>query len=214
MRILVFWAALSETAVQSMSDYRIVKVLGAGSFGSVYHARRNGNNYAIKKVENTCPTARQEIEILKKVEHEHIIKYYGNFWEEGKICIVLEYADQGTFEKKVKGKLLRKEFNVWRTMEHMASALAYLHSLRPKQILHRDLKPDNILGVNTWYKYERRHMICWKLADFGIAQLLNKYAQEAYYGAEFQDVATYMAPEVWRNFEQYSEKSDIWYVKL
>jgi len=194
-----------------MSDYRIVKLLGSGSFGSVYHAQKNGNNYAIKKVDNTCPTARQEIEILKQVEHSYIIKYFGNFWERGKICIVLEYADRGTFDKVVKtGECKFEEFCAWRAIAHISSALSYLHAFRPKQILHRDLKPDNILGVNTWDKSESKYLIAFKLADFGIAKLLNKYAQEAYYGAEYQDVATYMAPEVWQNYEQYSEKSDIW----
>jgi len=193
-----------------MSDYRIVKLLGAGSFGNVYHARKKGTNYAIKKVENTCPTARQEIEVLKKVEHSCIIKYFGNFWEEGKICIVLEYADKGTFEKVIKSGKVRSEVDAWRVMGQISSALSYLHAFRPKQILHRDLKPDNLLGVNTWSKFERKHLIAFKLADFGVAKLLNKYAQEAYYGAELEDVATYMAPEVWQNYEQYSEKSDIW----
>ena len=86
----------------------------------------------------------------------------------------------------------------------------YLHAQRTQQILHRDLKPDNILGVNEWGKEERSHKISWKLADFGIAQLLNRDAQEAYYGAEYEGVPTYMAPEVYEDYETYFEKSDIW----
>ena len=80
--------------------------LGRGSFGSVLHAIKNGNNYAIKKVENTCPTAKSEMEVLKKVNHSYIIKYYGHFWDEQKICIVLEYADRGTMENTVRAGVL------------------------------------------------------------------------------------------------------------
>ena len=80
------------------------------------------------------------------------------------MCIVLEYADRGTFEKKIlENKLSKEEYNVWRTIEHLSSALEYLHALRPKQVLHRDLKPDNILGVNTWSKVEKKHCIAFKL---------------------------------------------------
>ena len=197
-----------------MDDYKIIKELGSGSFGRVYHAQKNGKNYAIKKVENTCPTARQEIEILKQVNHRNIIEYFENFWEEGKICIVLEYADKGTLDKNIERSARSSEANVWRLMNHISSALEYLHAFRPRQILHRDLKPDNVLGVNEYSKKVGRHLINWKIADFGVPKLLKKDAQEAYYGAEDQDVATYMAPEVWQDYEQYTEKSDIWYAIL
>jgi len=193
-----------------MSSYEIKRSLGSGSFGEVFLAKKNGRCYAIKKVRNTDPTARQEIEILRSVSHPYIIKYFEHYMERGMMCIVLEYADQGTFEKKVRGNLNKEEYNVWRALAHLSSALGYLHALRPKQVLHRDLKPDNILGVNAWCKNEKRHLIAWKLADFGVAKLLNRDAQQAYYGAEYQGVPTYMAPEVYENYETFSEKSDIW----
>eukprot|EP00092_Neocalanus_flemingeri_P064939 GFUD01078885.1.p1 GENE.GFUD01078885.1~~GFUD01078885.1.p1 ORF type:complete len:275 (-),score=49.33 GFUD01078885.1:169-993(-) len=193
-----------------MSDYEIKRSLGSGSFGEVFLAQKDGQCYAIKKVRNTDPTAKQEVKILRSVSHENIIKYFGNFWERGMMCIVLEYADQGTFEKQVLGNLNRKEYNVWRVLNHLSSALKYLHAQRPKQILHRDLKPDNILGVNEWSKEERSHKITWKLADFGIAKLLNRDAQEAYYGAESEGVPTYMAPEVYDDYEKFSAASDVW----
>ena len=130
----------------SGSDYKIQKLLGSGHFGNVYLAGKGGKSFAIKKVVNTeRNTAQQEIKILKKVDNENIIKYYDHFMEKNILCIVLEYADVGTLEKAVK-TYNKEEWNVWRTISHLSDALAYLHARNP-QILHHDLKPDNILGV-------------------------------------------------------------------
>ena len=79
------------------SEYQIKRHLGSGYFGNVYLAKKGGRCYAIKKVVNTeMNTARQEIQILKRVDHRNIIKYYGHYMERSVLCIVLEYADKGT----------------------------------------------------------------------------------------------------------------------
>merc|ERR1712223_783184 len=188
---------------------RMQRCLGSGHFGDVFLANKGGRSFAIKKVVNTEQnTAKQEIKILKQVDHKYIIKYYDHFMENRILCIVLEYADKGTMEKAVKTHS-KKEYNIWRTVWHLSSALAYLHSRSP-QILHHDLKPDNILGVGEYCKEERCHLTAWKLADFGVAKMLTRTAQEAYYGADVPGVPTYMGPEVLRDFETYSAASDVW----
>ena len=79
------------------------------------------------------------------------------------------------------------------------------------QVLHHDLKPDNVLGVNEpAVPPETGHKITWKLADFGVAKMLTREAQEAYYGADNPGVPTYMGPEVLQNFENYSAATDMW----
>ena len=192
----------------SASDYKIHKLLGSGHFGNVYLAEMEGKNFAIKKVVNTDSernTAQQEIKILKQVDNGNIIKYYDHFMEKNVLCIVLEYADWGTLERAVKAKTAyRQEYNIWRFISHMSGALSYLHSRNP-QILHHDLKPDNILGVTSG-KSEMQ----WKIADFGVAKLLTREAQEQYYGGDGPGVPTYMGPEVLRDFETYSAASDVW----
>jgi len=193
----------------SEKGYKMYRCLGSGHFGDVYLANKGGRSFAIKKVVNTEQnTAQQEIKILKQVDHRFIIKYFDHFMENRVLCIVLEYADKGTMESAVKTHN-KAEFEIWRTMAHLSSALAYLHSRDP-QILHHDLKPDNILGVGEYCKDEGRHLTSWKLADFGVAKMLTRTAQEAYYGADVPGVPTYMGPEVLRDFETYSAASDVW----
>ena len=77
----------------------------------------------------------------------------------------------------------REEFNIWRCIGMLSSALAYLHR---KNILHRDLKPDNIL-----LKSEIGG-ISLKIADFGIAKLLNQRDQERHYARDCSCSAIYM----------------------
>ena len=191
-------------------DYKMGRRLGSGHFGEVFLTNKGGKSFAIKKVVNTeMNTAEQEIKILKQVDHPKIIKYYDHFMEKNILCIVLEYADVGTMEKAVK-TYNKEEWNVWRTISHLSDALAYLHARNP-QILHHDLKPDNILGVKEPCKgRETGHKTSWKLADFGIAKMLTREAQEQYYGGDAPGVPSYMGPEVLRDFDTYSTASDVW----
>jgi len=193
----------------SLKDYKIQRPLGSGHFGKVFLANKRGKSVAIKEVVNTDQnTAQREIKILKQVDHPYIIKYYDHFMKNNILCIVLEYADKGTMEKTVK-ECSKEEWNVWRFISHLSNALAYLHS-QNRQILHHDLKPDNILSVTEWYKSEKAHKTSWKLADFGVAKILTSIAQAEYYGGDSPGVPTYMGPEVLRDFETYSAASDVW----
>ena len=82
-----------------------------------------------------------------------------------------------------------KEFSVWRFLEQMADALEYLHRQHPP-VIHRDLKPDNIIG-----KKNASGDVCFKIADFGIARVLGKNVYGDYYARSQIGTPIYMAPE-------------------
>ena len=182
------------------SKYNVVKELGRGSFGSVFLVthKETGDKFAIKVVENYNPTTTSaEVAIIKTTNHKHIIKYVDSFYSLGGFVIVLEFADRGTFEDVIKaGDLRNNEYSIWRCISHLSEALNYLHTLQPNPILHRDLKPANVLGLNEWNKNKSETRVRWKLADFGIAKLLNKDAQGDFYTSTAIGTPIYMAPEV------------------
>jgi serine/threonine protein kinase len=124
-----------------MVNYITLKELGSGSFGSVYLVKhpKTGQKFAIKIIENSnSSTAQQEVEILKRTKHEYIIKYFNSYKSTaGKLCIVLEYAESGTFESVFgnDGGGCTDQHYIWRAISHIASALSYLHNLRVSQNL-------------------------------------------------------------------------------
>uniref|UniRef100_A0A673TSN9 Dual specificity mitogen-activated protein kinase kinase 5 n=1 Tax=Suricata suricatta TaxID=37032 RepID=A0A673TSN9_SURSU len=155
-------------------DIRYRDTLGHGNGGTVYKAYHvpSGKILAVKVIllDITLELQKQimsELEILYKCDSSYIIGFYGAFFVENRISICTEFMDV------VKG-------------------LTYLWSLK---ILHRDVKPSNML-VNT------RGQV--KLCDFGVStQLVNSIAK-TYVGTN-----AYMAPERISG-EQYGIHSDVW----
>ena len=193
-------------------------LLGEGAFGKVYKETmaygEEMMTVAVKKIENfNMEEAVKEVETLKNLNHKYIIKYYDHHFEdnEQRLCITMEFADKGTFTKLITdaaqkaGSIKFKEWNIWRTLSHLSSALDYLHTL-PQPILHRDLKPDNILGVTR----PADGLTCWKLTDFGLVKLLEENTKGAFYATTWCGTPTYMAPEVWENYRRYTFSADIW----
>ena len=175
------------------SKYSIVSdKLGEGSFGAVYKiVDRRNQVFAGKFISSNDPSAIAEIRTLAQAQHEHIIKLfdYGN-WDTF-VCLVLEFADVGTLTNAVAQRDVgNQETIVWRLLLQLAAALDYLHTLQPR-ILHRDLKPDNILGVTTG------NGVSWKLADFGLAKILTSDELVRYYANSKCGTEIYMAPEVY-----------------
>merc|ERR1712130_60768 len=161
------------------------KMLGEGTFGKVYKMEENGQVFAVKEISALDPKAKREQAMLESVKHKHIIKYIRTFTEDNRLNIVMEYADRGSLTQMVRKAVgdpemlnLFDEQNIWRFLHQMSSALDYLHCHKPKRILHRDLKPDNILAVST---SNSTPSFQFKLAAFGLAKLLTADAKGEHY---------------------------------
>ncbi|KAF2704840.1 kinase-like protein [Pleomassaria siparia CBS 279.74] len=147
--------------------------LGRGKFGRVYLARHTPTNYicALKMLDKAQITAnseehlmRRELEIHQNLAHANIVRLLAWFHDDVRICLVLEYAPGGNlFDRMKKQKQKQKqppggyfpEPVAARYVAQMADALRYLHG---KRVLHRDVKPENVLlGMHDEAK----------LADFG-----------------------------------------------
>jgi len=201
-------------------NYQYGAKLGQGSFGEVWevftpsaapYSREEHPVAAMKIIRSPHDDSWNEVELLKKIEHPHIAKYLTSFQNtEGSLCIIMEYCDGGPFTKMIgEAGFNMEEFAIWRTISHIASALDYLHK---RHIMHRDLKPDNILAKFDGYDPdEDGNMYDLKICDFGVAKLLNRHAQDLYYTRTSVGTSTYMAPEVLQGGGvRYTTSADIW----
>ena len=191
----------------SMSDFKIEKVLGKGSFGSVYLVTRKKDKkiYALKTVileklnKKEQENSVNEVRILASINHPNVIGYKEAFWndKESSLNIVMEYADDGDLQTKI--QRMRKEggmFNedlIWSYSIQMIEGLKALHD---KKIMHRDLKSANIFLV------KEKHQC--KLGDMNVSKVIKDKCLLTQTGTPY-----YASPEVW-NDVPYSYKSDLW----
>lgn len=189
----------SEKRKDPTKDFQLIEKLGEGSYGSVWKAQhvRTGTITAIKRVpvENDLDEILNEIKIMKQCRSPYIISYYGSYFKENELWIVMEYCGGGSISDlmRITDKTLTED-QISLVLKDGLKGLIYLHSRRK---IHRDIKAGNIL-LNS--KGES------KLADFGVSgQLSDTMAKrQTVIGTPF-----WMAPEVIQEVG-YDVKADLW----
>ncbi len=190
---------------QLLRGYEIRQFIQQGGFGTVYRAFQDSinRNVAIKVIDNLQVVnhidfiRRFEVEaqIIARLEHPHIVPMY-DFWREpDSAFIVMRWLDGGSMRDK-----MVQQGHTLTTLNKLVQQIGLaLHFVHQQNVIHRDIKPDNILvdAANNFY-----------LSDFGIAVESQNIASE---DAESLRIGTpeYMPPELILD-DAITYKSDIY----
>ncbi|KAG5490297.1 hypothetical protein JKF63_00417 [Porcisia hertigi] len=190
------------------SKYRRVKSIGKGSFGEavLVRSKSDGKRYVAKAIDTVSMTPKErrdvqnEIRILAAVDHPNIIRYHEHFEDGTFIFIIMEYADGGDLNSRIKEakkeevpKLFDPNLAMFWFLQ-ICMALKYLHD---NHILHRDLKTANVFLTS-------KNVV--KLGDFGISTVLQNTmaCAKTVCGTPY-----YFSPELCQS-KPYNNKSDVW----
>jgi formylglycine-generating enzyme required for sulfatase activity len=172
--------------------YEILGVCGHGGMGVVYRARQLGANRLvalkmIRAVEHASPTDRLrfhiETEAVARLQHPHIVQLHEVGEVRGQPYFSLEFCDGGTLTERLKTKPLTPR-EAAELVETLARAMHYAHL---RGVVHRDLKPGNVLLAGA----ERVP----KITDFGLAKRIDAEARDISQSGAVMGTAAYMAPE-------------------
>lgn len=189
-----------------VGDYIIGKQIGSGSFSVVWHGRHrvHGTEVAIKEIvtgrlnNKLQDSLLSEIFILKGINHPNIIRLHELIKVPGKIYLVLEYCKGGDLSMYIQRHGRVQEATAKHFMQQLAAGLQVL---RHNDLIHRDLKPQNLLLTRNDDKSDL------KIADFGFARSLQpRGLAETLCGSPL-----YMAPEIMQ-LQKYDAKADLWSV--
>ena len=196
----------------SVNDYKLEKLIGAGTFGEIYEGTdvHTGQKVAIKRIKKKLlyengsfllNAYKKEVEIMKKCECENSIKFICDFDSDNNLNIIMELCDKDLlvylYERKT-------AFTIDEIRETFLQLNNAFRKMRYNNILHRDLKLGNVLIKFT--DESKMHFIP-KLADYGFSKELSIYNTRT---THLGTPAT-MAPEIMMNLP-YDEKSDLWSV--
>ncbi|XP_026212594.1 mitogen-activated protein kinase kinase kinase 7-like [Anabas testudineus] len=178
-------------------DIQVEAAVGRGTFGVVFKAVWKGKDVAIKTIEseNERNAFLVELRQLSRVNHPNIVKLYGSC--DNPVCLVMEYAECGSLYNLLHSADPQAHYTASHAMSwclQCAQGVAYLHAMKPKALIHRDLKPPNLLLV-------ARGTVL-KICDFGTACDIQTCMTNN------KGSAAWMAPEVFEG-SNYSEKCDV-----
>lgn len=190
--------------IKKYDKYQKIEKIGEGTYGVVYKVKdiKTDVLYALKKIriqnedEGTPSTALREISILLELRHVNVVQLFDVIHTSQKLTLVFEFVD--TDLKKIldaqEGKLLSKD-TVKSYLYQLVRGVHYIHK---KKILHRDLKPQNLLISKDGVL---------KIADFGLARgftiSVKSYTHEVI-------TLWYRPPDVLIGGKHYDELVDVW----
>ena len=186
-----------------LDRYRPLRPLGSGGSGSVWLARdeRNGLDVALKIVPRegkAAHRAEREAEAASRLRHERCLRAYGFGSDSGHVYIAYEYVGGRTLREAMRGGELRDGQAV-EAAAQILDGLAHAHS---RGIVHRDVKPSNVLLAED-------DGISVRLLDFGLAQFDEAETLTAV--GDVPGTLAYISPERLRG-EEACSASDIWAV--
>ncbi|KAJ7160020.1 kinase-like domain-containing protein [Mycena crocata] len=201
-----------------MDRYSKIEKIGEGTYGVVYKARdvSSGSIVALKKIrleaedEGVPSTAIREISLLKELNDEHIVRLLDIVHADQKLYLVFEYLDVDLKRYMENGNRDHAPISphvVKKFTHQLTAGLRFCHGHR---ILHRDLKPQNLLIAQApGERDEHGNSEILKLADFGLARAfgvpMRTYTHEVV-------TLWYRAPEVLLGARHYSTGLDMWSV--
>ena len=187
-------------------NYLIIQELGHGSFGYAYKVLNKENHklYAIKRIliKNAKKEEIKEVEneanILSSIDNDNIVKYVDSFSDNESFNIVMEFCDGLDLRKLINEHKENKSFINKHLIYHIIFNICLgLKEIHKKNLIHRDLKPDNLFLTGD-YKI--------KIGDFGLTK---KLKSENEYAKTQTGTLLYMAPEI-VNDQKYNNKVDMW----
>lgn len=192
-----------------VNGYKFLKVIGSGQFGAVYEVEKNNVHYAAKvyhdhillrEYRGNDNRIKREVDILKKVDSDYLIKYYDDFKFNNQVgvkeyCVIMELCVGDNLTNFLeKNKLSFDEKIIL-----FKGILKGVGDLHKEGILHRDIKPDNIV-------VEKNGKI--KIIDYGLAKLID-FTSITSTGTQIGS-PLFMAPEQFKDSKNIDERADIY----
>ncbi|KAF1388700.1 hypothetical protein PFLUV_G00065360 [Perca fluviatilis] len=185
-------------------------LIGHGAFAVVFKGRHKEKRdwvVAVKCINKKNLAKSQsllgkEIKILKELKHENIVRLLDYQEMGGCVYLVMEYCNGGDLAEYLHSKGTLSEDTIRVFLQQIGQAMKILQS---KGILHRDLKPQNILLCHPEGRRSSPINTCLKIADFGFA----RHLQTNTMAATLCGSPMYMAPEVIMS-QNYDAKADLW----
>lgn len=189
-----------------MGDYIIGRRIGSGAFSEVWLGRHRvrGTEVAVKEIvmermgKKLQESLLSEVFFLRTINHPNIIALHDFIQASGRIYLILENCRGGDLSKHIQRHGRVPEATAKHFMQQLAAGLQVL---RENNVVHRDLKPQNLLLSTS------DDNAVLKIADFGFARSLqSRDLAETLCGSPL-----YMAPEVMQ-YQKYDAKADLWSV--
>eukprot|EP01023_Acetabularia_acetabulum_P012509 TRINITY_DN15857_c0_g1_i1.p1 TRINITY_DN15857_c0_g1~~TRINITY_DN15857_c0_g1_i1.p1 ORF type:complete len:885 (-),score=159.66 TRINITY_DN15857_c0_g1_i1:99-2708(-) len=197
-------------------DLELISEIGYGAFGTVHKAvwtKKSGEKMDVavkfmnpglaaelsgKENKQHLKNFREGLVLMCKMRHPNVVKCFGGCLKPPRLAIVLEFMEGGNLHNyihKVREVKKLSSDEVLRITAHIAAGLNYLHP----SILHRDLKPKNVLLDRNGVP---------KISDFGLSKIRNQTMSMTV--NQIKGTPQYIAPEVWTGQLIVTEKCDIY----